>query len=355
METHQDPISPPAPPAFEVEIEDAYTPNFQRGSPIMVSQDNNYSLPSANTRIRHKGLTQDYMLIMMERSTYKAPVTTRQAASRTFPMQFLFDLAYAVLNNKTGDLLEYCHLMKHPKYKDTWMKSCGTTEIRRLVTTTETNFFKSKEEVPTDLRKDVTYRCVLCTYRSKKTDPYCTRITTGGNLINCPNNCGTPTADLLTVKLLLNSVISMDNARLMTIDIKDFYLMTPMKCYKYFCMKINLFPQDIIDEYNLHEKVDADGKVYCKVRSGMYGLPQAEILAQQLLEERLIVAGYRQSKSTPGYWAPGYWAHDWQPFSFTLVSTILASSTSTEMMSCTYWTPSRRTTKSTQAGRAQDI
>ncbi len=46
----------------------------------------------------------------------------------------------------------------------------------------------------------------------------------GGNFINYPDGCGTPTADLLTVKLMFNSVISMPNAKFMTIDIKDFYL-----------------------------------------------------------------------------------------------------------------------------------
>jgi hypothetical protein len=46
----------------------------------------------------------------------------------------------------------------------------------------------------------------------------------------------------------------------------------------------------------------------------MYGLPQAGIIAQELLEERLIVTGYRQSKLTPGFWT-----HDWRPISFTLV------------------------------------
>jgi len=71
----------------------------------------------------------------------------------------------------------------------------------------------------------------------------------GGNLINFPDNCGTPTADLLMVKLLLNSIISTTNAKCMTLDIEDFYLMTPMKRYKYFRMKLDLFSQDIIDEY----------------------------------------------------------------------------------------------------------
>jgi hypothetical protein len=91
----------------------------------------------------------------------------------------------------------------------------------------------------------------------------------GGNLVNYPDKCGTPTADLPTIKLLFNSIISTNNAKFLTIDIKDFYLMTPMKCYEYFHMKIDLFPKDIINEYNLHDKVDANVNVFCKVRRGM--------------------------------------------------------------------------------------
>jgi len=105
----------------------------------------------------------------------------------------------------------------------------------------------------------------------------------GGNIINYPSNCGTPTADLLTVKLMLNSIISTPNAKFMTIDIKDFYLMTPMNRFEYFWMKLELFPQDIIEEYGLRYKVDADGNIFCEVRRGMYGLPQAGIITQELL------------------------------------------------------------------------
>ena len=53
----------------------------------------------------------------------------------------------AKLDNETGDLLEYRHLMKHPKYTDVWSNSFGK-EIRRLVTTTETMSFKSKSQIP---------------------------------------------------------------------------------------------------------------------------------------------------------------------------------------------------------------
>jgi hypothetical protein len=79
-------------------------------------------------------------------------------------------------------------------------------------------------------------------------------------------------------------------------------------------MKLELFPKDVIIEYNLRNKVDSNGNVHCKVQQGMYGLPQAGIIAQKLLEERFHKAGYTQSKITPGYWK-----HTWHPISFTLV------------------------------------
>ncbi len=46
----------------------------------------------------------------------------------------------------------------------------------------------------------------------------------------------------------------------------------------------------------------------------MYGLPQAGIIAQQLLKERLQKHGYRQSQTTLGLWK-----HDTCPISFSLV------------------------------------
>jgi hypothetical protein len=55
----------------------------------------------------------------------------------------------------------------------------------------------------------------------------------GGNRVHYPGNAGTPTADILIVKLFINSTISTPNAKYMTIDIKDFYLNTPMARYKY--------------------------------------------------------------------------------------------------------------------------
>jgi hypothetical protein len=136
----------------------------------------------------------------------------------------------------------------------------------------------------------------------------------GGNLVNYPDGCSTPTADLLTLKLMLKSIISTPNPTFMTINLKDFYLLTPMSQYKYLRMKLELFSQDVFNEHGLKNKADADSKVFCKVKQGMYGLPQARIIAQELLTKQLLKAGYTQSAVTPGFWQ-----HEWGPISFTLV------------------------------------
>jgi hypothetical protein len=118
----------------------------------------------------------------------------------------------------------------------------------------------SLEQIPQNQCKDITYSRLDCADNSEKKDLYNTRITIGGNLINYPDDC-----NLLTVKLMLNSIISTPGAKFLTMDIKDFHLMTPIDRSEYFCMKLELFSPVIINEYRLHEKVDADGNVFRKV------------------------------------------------------------------------------------------
>jgi hypothetical protein len=64
-------------------------------------------------------------------------------------------------------------------------------------------------------------------------------------------------------------------------------------------MKLKLFPKDVINKYDLCNKVDTNGNVHCEVQHEMYGLPQAGIIAQELLETLLLKAGYTQSKIMP--------------------------------------------------------
>ncbi len=62
-------------------------------------------------------------------------------------------------------------------------------------------------------------------------------------------------------------------------EIKDFYLNTPMAQYKYMQLRIANMPDDVIKHYNLTNLSKPDG-VYCKIKKGIYGLPQAGIFSQ---------------------------------------------------------------------------
>ena len=100
----------------------------------------------------------------------------------------------------------------------------------------------------------------------------------------------------------------------MTMDIKDFYLNTPMTRYEFMRLKISDMPDGVIKHYNLREIATPDGFIYCEIQKGMYGLPQAGIIAQELLADRLQNHGYTQSKTTPGLWSQKS-----RPIQFSLV------------------------------------
>ena len=132
--------------------------------------------------------------------------------------------------------------------------------------------------------KDVTYGLIKCLILPEKIDePNRTRIVAGGDRVHYPFDAGMPTTDLLTVKLLINSIISTHGARFFMMDIKNFYLNTPMSKYKYMRMKLANMPDDVIEQYKLHDVAAPDGYVHCEIQKGLYGLPQAGIITQELL------------------------------------------------------------------------
>ena len=228
--------------------------------------------------------------------------------------------AMAVMDKETGKMLNYRQLMTNPKHSKQWHLS-SANEFGRLangvggrVKGTNTIKFIKETQVPRDRKKDVTYGSFQCTVRPEKAEPNRTRFTVGGDKINYPGEVATPTADMLVAKILFNSVISTPGAKFMTMDISNFYLMTPLKRPEYIKVKISDLPQEIIDEYQLKEKVNAKGFVFIEVTKGMYGLPQAGLLANELLEQRLNKHGYFQSKLVPGLWT-----HKTRPIQFTLV------------------------------------
>jgi hypothetical protein len=158
------------------------------------------------------------------------------------------------------------------------------------------------------------YGSFRCDYKPNKEEKERTRLTAGGNRINYPDNCGTPTADMTLFKILINSILSTLNAKCIMMDIIDFYLRTPMKRPEYMRLKITDIPEEIIEQYKLKSSATPDRYLYCEITRGMYGLPQAGIIAQEHLKKRLAEYGYYQSKIINGLWK-----HKTRPICFCLV------------------------------------
>eukprot|EP00804_Cyclotella_cryptica_P013280 CCRYP_007043-RA/>CCRYP_007043-RA protein AED:0.39 eAED:0.39 QI:0/0/0/1/0/0/3/0/598 len=224
----------------------------------------------------------------------------------------------AVIDNNTGDSLEYRHLIKHPKYQEIWSRSYAN-ELGRLtdgirdIPGTNTMQYIRKHDIPKDRLKSVAYSKIFVVKRPHKKEKERTRLTVVGTYIDYPGNTAVPTSDLTTAKLLFNSVISTDGPTFHGGDLKNFYLNTPMDRPEYMRLKFDLIPQEIKDKYKL-DSYNEDGWIYVRIDLGMYGLLQAGILANKLLAKQLAKAGYYQCQHTPGLWR-----HVWRPNTFCLV------------------------------------
>ena len=54
----------------------------------------------------------------------------------------------------------------------------------------------------------MTYRKFVVYYRPERTNTYQTRLTVVEDRLNYPVDCGTPTVDLTTVKIIPNGIVS---------------------------------------------------------------------------------------------------------------------------------------------------
>ena len=112
-----------------------------------------------------------------------------------------------------------------------------------------------------------------------------------------------PTADILTVKLLLNSVVSTPGAKFFTMDISNFYLNTPLKRKEYVRMKLGDFHKSVVKQLGLCRCVQRNVQAPAGGNSGA-----------KVAGKRLNAAGYHPSQYTPGLWT-----HEWRPICFTVV------------------------------------
>ena len=234
-----------------------------------------------------------------------------------------FHFCAPVVHFVTGETItSYKRLASDPATRDIWRTGFGKEWGRMAQGDNKTKekgtnsiFVMSHKQIEkvTKEGRIFTYARIVVDFRPQKKDPNRVRLTAGGNLIKYPGELTTRTADLTTSKCVWNSVLSTKDARFMGIDIKNFYLGTPLERFEYMKLDIRIFPQHVIDQYSLLEHVK-DGFVHVEICRAIYGLPRAGILANQQLRERLAPFGCYEVAHTPGLWR-----HVTKPVQFSLV------------------------------------
>jgi hypothetical protein len=160
-------------------------------------------------------------------------------------------------------------------------------------------FFIKLTHIPKD--RKITYGKIVCNYKPHKKERERVRLSVGGDILDYSGDVATSTADITTFKILINSTLSIEDAAMMMMDIKNYYLGTLMPRFAYMKMLLSRFPEEIIQKYNLNAYA-VEGWVYIEIRKVIYRLEQAGLLANQLLQTRLAPFGYYPARHTPGRW-----------------------------------------------------
>jgi hypothetical protein len=260
-------------------------------------------------------LSQDMMAEAINQANHCFSVSSRKTnqkpkiSSGSNEVIIVSEMANAVICPETGKSLKHNELITKLKYKIKWMRSTAN-EINRLYNTNTIRFIQ-RSNIPK--RRKVTYGSFVMDIKDHKEEKERTRLNVGGDQIEYPGYKSTQTAGLTTAKILINSVISTLGAKFLVIDINNFFLNTPLGRFEYMVINLSSLPQETINKYDLLE-LSQDGKVYIEIQKGMYGLPQAGILANEFLQRNLAKDGYRPTQHTHGLWT-----HDTRPISFSLV------------------------------------
>jgi hypothetical protein len=199
-----------------------------------------------------------------------------------------------------------------PKYKTGFGNELGRfCQGIRDIQGTSTCFFVELSNIPKDQK--ITYGKLVCDHKPNKVEKERIRLTVGGDRLENTGEVATSTADITTFKILINSTLSTEDAEMMMMDIKNYYVGKPLPIYKYMCLPLSIIPDEIITKYNLRA-INVGCWVYLEICRAMYGLKQADLLANQLLQQRLAHYGYYPERHTPGLLL-----HKKRSIAFTLV------------------------------------
>jgi hypothetical protein len=152
--------------------------------------------------------------------------------------------ANAVIQPVTGKAMEYATLMKDPQIQPLCTRGFGN-ECGRLfqgireIPGTDTFFFIKLTNIPKD--RKITYGKIVCDYKPHKKEKERIRLTVGGDILDYSGDVATSTADITIFKILINSTLYTEDAAMMMMDIKNYYLGTPLPRFEYMKMMLSRF------------------------------------------------------------------------------------------------------------------
>ena len=183
----------------------------------------------------------------------------------------------------TGKQLEYRQLIQDPETKAV-LNPTMSTEVDRLVSTKTTRFMKKRD---TPKGKKAVYTRLVVYLRPNKAVHERLQMCMGGDKTESLMDTTTRTADLTTCKLHMNEVVPTPGARFAGGDVNYFNLNTPLKKKRYGKVREKCIPEEIIKKHKLEQYIEDNGWLQFEIEKGMYGIPEAGRLANDLLRARL--------------------------------------------------------------------
>jgi hypothetical protein len=132
-----------------------------------------------------------------------------------------------IIHPQTGKEMEYQDIMKVPKLKQLWERGMGKECGQKFqglgdIKGTNTFFFVETNNIPNDHK--ITYCNIVCDLKPHKKEQDSVIITFVGNRLDYTCKVATPTSDITTFKILINSTLSTEDAEMMIMDINSYYV-----------------------------------------------------------------------------------------------------------------------------------
>jgi hypothetical protein len=147
--------------------------------------------------------------------------------------------------------MEYMALVNDPNLQPLWKRGFSTEADRlfqgiRDIPGTNTCFFVELKTYLKTVKSHMVKKKGLQTSQKEKE---CVRLVVGGDKLDYFGDVATSTADITTFKILISSTLSIKEASMMMMDIKNYYMGTHFPRCEYMRLLLSRFLEEIVSKY----------------------------------------------------------------------------------------------------------